>query len=95
MRRSLSRISGVLLFGGFILTIYIGLYDANLSTYSISHYYLNWVIAAVDLLAVVFLFVKGASKIWVLLAGIIWPLVYFASLVVDFETRLCLGSTLN
>lgn len=83
------------MFGGFVLTMYIGLYDSNLSTYSSIHYYLNWVIAAVDLLAVAFLFLKSTSKILALLAGVAWPLVYFASLVLDFETRLCLGSSLN
>ena len=95
MRSAFSWISGVLLFGGFVITLYIGREDANLSTYSSLHYYLNWLIATVDLIAVGMLFVKARSKIWVLLAGVVWPLVYFASLVVDFETRLCLGSNIN
>lgn len=95
MRSDLSRISGCLLFGGFVMTLYIGLYDANLSTYSSLHYYLNWVIAVVDLVAVGILFLKSKSRIWVLLAGVVWPLLYFSSLVLDFETRLCLGSNVN
>ncbi|MDG6908474.1 MAG: hypothetical protein JRN20_22110 [Nitrososphaerota archaeon] len=95
MRSLLSRLAGCLLLGGFVITVYIGLFDSNLFTYSILHYYLNWLIAAVDLLAMVLLFLKGRSTLWVPLAGIVWPLVYFASLVLDFETRLCLGSNLN
>ena len=95
MRSALSRISGLFLVGGFVLTVYIGFFDANLSTYSSLHYYLNWVIAAVDLIAIAMLFIKSKSTIWVLLAGVAWPLLYFASLVVDFETRLCLGQNVN
>ena len=59
------------------------------------HYYLNWAIAAVDLIAAGFLFVRARSRLWVILAGVVWPLVYFASLILDFETRLCLGSNIN
>jgi hypothetical protein len=95
MRSTLSLISGGLLFGGFLITTYIGLYDANLSTYSSLHYELNWTIAAVDLIAVGLLFLKRMSRTWIFLAGVVWPLLYFASLVLDFETRLCLGSNIN
>lgn len=95
MHAALSRISGILIFGGFVFTAYIGFFDSNLSTYSSLHYYLNWVIAAVDFVAVCILFIKSEGRIWVLLAGVVWPLLYFASLVLDFETRLCLGQTIN
>ena len=95
MRTLASLISGCLLLGGFAITTYIGIFDSNLLTYSMIHYYLNWASAAVDLIAAGFLFVRARSRLWVILAGVVWPLVYFASLILDFETRLCLGSNIN
>jgi len=81
--------------GPFLANLYIGLYDKNLPTYSMSHYYLNWAIVAVELLAALILIMRPRSIAWVTMSGIVWPLVYFASLVIDAETLLCLGTGVN
>lgn len=81
--------------GPLAANVYIGLYDANLPTYSMLHYYLNWTIVAVDLVAMLILILRPRSPVWVTMSGIAWPFVYFASLAVDVETTLCLGTGVN
>ena len=84
-------IAGLLMFGVFAVNAYIGLKDGNLADYSPLHLELNWLMAAVDVVAGVVLLVKRKSMIWVLLSGIVWPAVYFISLAIDIMTDLCLG----
>jgi hypothetical protein len=88
----LVRVGGVAMLGVFGVNVYIGLYDTNLSLLSPLHWDLNWLIAVVDLTAAAILLVKPGSTAWGSLAGIAWPVVYVANLLVDVETRLCLGN---
>lgn len=81
--------------GVFAINLYIGLHDSNLTQISPVHAELNWVIAAADLLAALFLLVKPGNIILKTLGGIVWPIVYIASLFVDVETRMCLGAAAN
>ena len=76
----------------FGINVYIGLYDTNLSGLSPLHYELNWAIAGADIIAAAILFAKPGSLFWKSLAGIVWPIVYVANLIIDVETRLCLGT---
>lgn len=78
--------------GVFGINVYIGLYDTNLSQLSPLHWDLNWLIAAITLIATAVLLVKPGSTSWKSLAGIAWPIVYVANLFIDVETRLCLGN---
>jgi hypothetical protein len=73
------------------INVYIGLYDSSLQLVSPLHWDLNWLIAVIDLTAVVALLAKPGSTFWKSLAGIVWPIVYVANLFIDVETRLCLG----
>ena len=84
-------IAGLLMFGVFAVNAYIGLKDGNLADYSPLHLELNWLMAAVDVVAGVVLIVARNSIRWVSLSGIVWPAVYFLSLAVDIMTDLCLG----
>jgi hypothetical protein len=78
--------------GVFGVNVYIDLYDTNLTQISPVHTELNWVIAAADVLAAIFLFVKPGNLIFKSLGGIVWPIFYIANLFIDVETRLCLGA---
>jgi hypothetical protein len=90
------RMGGALLVGVFFVNLYLGLFDANLYKFQPLHSYLNWVIAAVTLGASMILLINPMRKVaFSILAGIIWPLVYLASLAIDVESRLCLGSGTN
>lgn len=81
--------------GVFAINLYIGLYDTNLTQISPVHTELNWIIAAADLLAALFLLVKPKNVALKVLGGIIWPITYIASLFVDVETKMCLGAAAN
>jgi len=81
--------------GVFGVNVYIGLYDTNLTQISPVHAELNWVIAAADLIAAIFLFVKPGNLIFKSLGGIVWPIFYITNLFIDVETRLCLGAAAN
>ena len=81
--------------GVFVTNVYIGLYDSNLSSYNPVHYDLNWIIAAVDIVAALLLFLKSKNLNLVVLSGIVWPLVYLAALGGDVATSLCLGTPAN
>ena len=87
-----TRISGILLFGVFAVNLYLGLYDTNLRQFNPLHYDLNWLIAVVSLIAGILLLLRPKSKAWIMLGGVIWPLVYVVSLAVDVETKLCGGA---
>jgi hypothetical protein len=89
----LARIGGVLMLGVFGVNVYIGLYDTNLTQISPTHTQLNWMMAAADVIAALFLLVKPRSSIFKGLGGIVWPVVYVGSLFLDVETRLCLGAS--
>ncbi len=89
----MSRISGVLMIGVFLLNVYIGVGDTVIRSVNPAHYYLNWLIAVVDIVAAIILFIKPLSTTWVSLAGIAWPVVYVLSLAVDVYTYLCLGGS--
>jgi len=88
----LTRVGGVLMLGVFGVNVYIGLYDTNLTQISPVHAELNWIIAAADLLAAIFLFVKPGNSIFKSLGGLVWPIFYISNLFIDVETRLCLGA---
>ncbi len=89
------RASGVILIGVFLANLYIALYDKNLSLFNQLHYYLNWIITAMSLVAAIIILAKPLSVKLVLLAGIIWPVVYVGGLAADVESRLCLGTSAN
>lgn len=78
--------------GVFAVNVYLGLYDKNLSTLNTLHYDLNWLIAAVSIVAALVLLLMPRSKMWVALGGIVWPVVYVISLGADVETKLCSGA---
>jgi hypothetical protein len=90
----LTRIGGVAMLGVFGINVYLGLYDTNLQ-FAVNHlhYEINWVLAAADLLAALFLLAKPRNLILKGLGGIIWPLLYIGSLILDVETRMCLGAS--
>lgn len=77
----------------FAINTYLGLADSNLRNFNVAHYYLDWLIVAVSLMAAVMLFLRPRSKALVILSGIVWPTVYLGSLAVDVLTRLCLGAS--
>jgi hypothetical protein len=79
--------------GVFLINVYLGLYDTNLSSFNPAHYDANWVIAIVTLIAAVLLLWKPASSSLVLLGGVIWPVVYVLALAGDAYTKLCLGTS--
>ncbi len=81
--------------GVFGINVYIGLYDTNLTQISPTHAELNWVIAAADLIAALFLLAKPRNLIFKSLGGIVWPVVYVGSLFLDVETKMCLGAPAN
>ncbi len=89
---TLSRVGGILMLGVFLVNVYLGLYDTNLSKFNPLHYELNWVIAVATLVAAALLLAMPASRLSVLLAGVLWPLIYIASLMVDVSTQLCSGA---
>lgn len=49
--------------GVFVANVYIGQYDTNIRAYNLTHYYLNWVIVVVDVVAGIFLFAKNKSDL--------------------------------
>ncbi len=81
--------------GVFGINVYIGRYDTNLIQISPVHAEVNWLIAAADLLAVLFLLAKPRNLIFKTLGGIVWPMLYVATLLIDVETKMCLGATAN
>jgi FtsH-binding integral membrane protein len=91
----LARIGGLSMLGVFAINVYIGLYDTNLSQISPQHEMVNWVIAAADLIAALFLLVKPRNMALKILGGIVWPVLYIGTLAIDVETRLCLGAPSN
>ena len=91
MADKLARIAGILFLGPFALTVYIGLYDTNLRTYQIGHWYVNWLFAAAFLVAMILLLAFPKRLPLVTLAGVVWPILYVVALGVDVETRLCIG----
>lgn len=96
--KGLGRVAGILLLGVFAINTYLGVFDSNLkgqltsSTNGIPlHWYINWVIAAITLVAAVTLISSPLSALWVTLSGIVWPIVYVGGLGFDVYTRLCAG----
>lgn len=80
------------MFGVFGINLYIGLDDTNLSSISPVHAEVNWVIAAADLFAALFLLAKPRNLILKGLGGIVWPVLYIGTLLIDVETKMCLGA---
>jgi len=78
--------------GVFAINVYIGRDDTNLTQISPVHAELNWVIAAADLIAALFLLAKPRNLTFKSLGGIVWPGIYIGSLFLDVETRMCLGA---
>jgi hypothetical protein len=79
----------------FLVNDYLGAYDTNLSQFNTIHWDLNWVIAVVTLAAGLLLIAKPGSVKWVVLAGLLWPIVYLLSLGFDVATRLCSFASSN
>jgi len=77
----------------FLINVYLGLADTNLSSFNTAHYYANWVIALVSLVAAVLLLWKPLSTSLVAISGIVWPIVYVAALGGDVYTKLCTGTS--
>ncbi len=79
--------------GVFGINLYLGLYDTNLQ-FAVNHlhYEINWVLAAADLIAALFLLAAPRKLILKGLGGILWPVLYIGSLFLDVETRMCLGA---
>ncbi len=90
---NITRFGGILLLGVFALNVYIGLYDNFLRTLQPLHWDINWVLAVANLVAGLLLIVFSRKLGLVVLAGIIWPIVYVLSLGVDVYTRLCIGGS--
>lgn len=77
--------------GVFSLNAYVGLKDTVLSSLQPTHLGANSLIAALDIISAAFLTYYGQGKrIWVLLAGVVWPITYLLALFADIESRLCL-----
>lgn len=95
LRSNLARLSACMLFFVAGFNIYIGLYDTTLNQLNTLHHNLNWVLAALSVIAGILLVVKATSKPLVVLAGLVWPLIYLSSLVADVETKMCLGTNSN
>jgi hypothetical protein len=91
MADRLARVAGILLLVPFALTVYIGLDDKNLYNYQITHWYINWVFAAAFLVAAILLLAFPRRISLVALGGVAWPILYAIALVVDVETKLCIG----
>jgi hypothetical protein len=79
--------------GVFLVNVYIGLADENLRSGYPSHYYVNWGIAVVSLIAALLLLARPGSRQSIAFAGIIWPILYVLALVGDVYTRLCAGAS--
>lgn len=88
----LTRVAGILLIFVFLINVYLGLYDTNLKTLNIVHWDLNWLIAVASLVGAILLLVRPLSRPLVILAGVIWPIVYVLSLGTDVYTKLCAGA---
>jgi uncharacterized membrane protein len=86
----LSQSAGVLSLGVFAVNVYLGIYDTNLAS-NAPHYYANWLIAIVTLVAAVLLLVRPANRRLVMFAGVLWPILYALALTGDVYTRLCTG----
>lgn len=94
-RNALARSAGILVMVVAVFNIYIALYDTTLVHLNSLHHNLNWLIAAISILAAIFLLAKPSSKILVVFSGLAWPLLYILSLYLDFETKMCLGTNIN
>jgi len=88
----LSQSAGVLMLIVFAVNVYLGAYDTNLANNS-PHYYANWLIAVVTLVAAVILIAKPNSKRLVAIAGVLWPIVYALALAGDVYTKMCAGAS--
>lgn len=75
------------------INIYLGIADTNLRQFNVVHYYMDWVIATVSIVAAFMFLTKPRNLILVSLSGMAWPVVYLASLATDVLTRLCLGAS--
>src|SRR5579864_8639152 len=86
------RVAGILMLGVFAINVYIGLRDTNLipapGLGNVTHYYLNWLMALVDIIAAGVLSISPLRRMWVLLGGVVWPIVYVIGLAVDVQIRL-------
>jgi hypothetical protein len=93
---ALPRVSGVLMLGVFSLNAYIGLKDTVLSKLQPTHEGINFFFALLDLAAAsILIYYADGRRFWVLLGGVVWPVTYLVSLVVDLESRMCLFSGQN
>lgn len=82
--------------GVFTLNAYIGLKDTVLFKLQPTHQGFNLIIAAIDLAASsLLIYYSAGRRTWVLLAGVVWPVVYLFSLVADVENKMCLLSGQN
>jgi hypothetical protein len=92
----LPRFAGVLMLGVFSINSYIGLKDVALSKLQPAHEGANFLIAVIDLAAASLLLSYAQGKpVWIMMAGIVWPAVYFLSLAADIQSKLCLFTNVN
>lgn len=89
--QTVTRIGGAAMLLAALFIIYIGAYDKNLSQFEPLHWDFNWLMAVATIVAGALLIVIPRNKIMVALSGVVWPIVYVASLGVDVVTRLCIG----
>jgi hypothetical protein len=87
--------AGSMLFIIFALNLYVGLVDRNMfmgpNVVITPHYYANWVITIVDIILSGILFMSLNRRL-LALSGIVWPLVYIGLILLDIESRLCVGA---
>jgi peptidoglycan/LPS O-acetylase OafA/YrhL len=80
----------------FALNAYIGTKDTGLAQLQPSHEMANSFMAFLDLVSASLLLAIGRGRVrWVLLSGVVWPVVYLLSLVADIESRMCLFTGTN
>jgi hypothetical protein len=87
--------AGATMFIVFVLNLYVGLVDQNLFVQNIvitPHYYFNWMITGIDIIASALLFFTRSKNRLLILSGVIWPVAYIGTIGVDIGTRLCLGA---
>lgn len=80
----------------FVLNLYVGLVDQNLFVQNIvitPHYYFNWIITGLDIVASALLFFTPSKNRLLILSGVIWPVAYIGTVGLDIGTRLCLGAS--
>jgi hypothetical protein len=88
-------IAGFALFGAFLASLYIALYDTTLAQEDPLHHDATWALAFISLAASAVLVVRPKSLPGKIIGGIAWPALYLFSLAFDVETDLCYGTNVH